>query len=82
MTPVRCALVGVGMMGLLHAAILDASPAAELAVACDPDPTAQGRLPPGTRLVPDLDAARHIVPLDDPAVFERYPGGLIAPPPG
>lgn len=29
-----------------------------------------------------LETARHIVPLYDPAVFERYPDGLIAPPPG
>ena len=29
-----------------------------------------------------LATARHIVPLYDPAVFARYPGGVIAPPPG
>jgi predicted dehydrogenase len=53
--PIRCAIVGVGMMGREHAAILAASSAAELVVACDIDPDAAGRLPAGVRLVGDLE---------------------------
>ncbi len=55
--PVRCAIVGVGMMGREHAAILAASTAADLVVACDVDATASDRLPQGVPLVTDLDAA-------------------------
>jgi predicted dehydrogenase len=44
-------------MGREHAAILAASPAAELVVACDIDPEAATRLPAGVPLVDDLDAA-------------------------
>jgi predicted dehydrogenase len=55
--PVRCAVVGVGMMGREHAAILAASPAAWLVVACDVDPAARERLPAGVPLVADLEAA-------------------------
>ncbi len=55
--PVRCALIGVGMMGTEHAAILAASPSAELVVACDTDPGAAVRLPAGVRLTADLDDA-------------------------
>lgn len=54
---VRCALVGVGMMGTEHAAILGASPSAHLVVACDTDPAAVARLPAGVRLTADLDDA-------------------------
>lgn len=57
MEPVRCAIVGVGMMGAEHAAILARSPAAELVVACDTDPAVAGTLPPGVPLVADLDSA-------------------------
>ena len=55
--PVRCAVIGVGMMGSEHAAILAASPSAALLVACDVDPKAADRVPPGVPLVADLDAA-------------------------
>lgn len=55
--PVGCAIVGVGMMGTEHAAILDRSPAARLLVACDTDAAAAKRLPAGVPLVGDLDAA-------------------------
>lgn len=57
MTPVRTALVGVGMMGSIHARILATSASAELVVACDPDPAAAERLPAGVPLVPDLETA-------------------------
>ncbi len=55
--PVRCALIGVGMMGTEHAVILDASASAELVVACDTDPGGATRLPAGVRLTADLDDA-------------------------
>lgn len=54
---VRCAVIGVGMMGSEHAAILARSPAAELVVACDTNPGAAAAVPPGVRLVADLEAA-------------------------
>jgi predicted dehydrogenase len=43
--PVRCALIGLGGMGREHAAILAASPAAELIVCCDTDPVTAARVP-------------------------------------
>lgn len=51
MHPVRVALIGVGAIGASHAAILLSSPLAELVVACDTDPNAADRLPPGVPLV-------------------------------
>jgi predicted dehydrogenase len=45
------------MMGSEHAAILAASPAAELLVTCDPDPAAASRVPDGVTLVTDLGTA-------------------------
>jgi predicted dehydrogenase len=70
--PVRCAIVGVGMMGREHAAILAASPAAELVIACDMDPDAAGRLPSGVPLEGDLEAA-----LDTPGLE----AAIVATPP-
>lgn len=57
MGPVRCGIVGVGMMGAEHAAILARSPAARLVVACDPDPSVARAVPDGVPLVADLEAA-------------------------
>jgi predicted dehydrogenase len=45
------------MMGSEHAAILAASPAADLVVGCDIDPAAASRLPPGTRFTASLEDA-------------------------
>ena len=65
MRPVRVALIGVGAIGASHAATLMSSPLADLVVACDTDPNAGDRLPPGVPLVgsyselfatPDLEA--------------------------
>jgi predicted dehydrogenase len=53
--PVRCAVIGVGMIGAPHAAVLAGSPLAELIGCCDTDPAAAGRLPPGVPLTTDLD---------------------------
>lgn len=57
MQPVRCALVGHGMIGREHARILAANPMADLAVVCDTDPEAASGVPAGTRFTVDLDAA-------------------------
>lgn len=53
--PVRCALVGAGMIGAQHAAVLAGSPLARLIGCCDTDPAAAGRLPTGVPLTADLD---------------------------
>ena len=57
MAPVRTAIIGLGMMGGLHASILAASPAAELVVACDIDPAAGERVPSGVDFTVDLEDA-------------------------
>lgn len=57
MQPVRCALVGHGMIGREHARILAANPMADLAVVCDTDPVAASEVPPGSRFTVDLDDA-------------------------
>ncbi|MFN8623499.1 MAG: Gfo/Idh/MocA family oxidoreductase [Chloroflexota bacterium] len=57
MEAVRCAVIGVGMMGSEHAAILARSPSAELVVACDTNPAAAAAVPPGVPLVADLERA-------------------------
>jgi predicted dehydrogenase len=55
--PVRCALVGVGVMGREHAAILATALLADLVVCVDIDPAARERTPPGVRFTTDLDEA-------------------------
>ncbi len=55
--PVRCALVGVGVMGSEHAEILASSPAADLAICCDVDPAAHERVPAGVPFTTSLDEA-------------------------
>ena len=57
MQPVRCALVGHGMIGREHARILAANPMADLAVVCDTDPGAASGLPAETRFTTDLEDA-------------------------
>lgn len=57
MQPVRCALVGHGMIGREHARILAANPMADLTVVCDTDPAAASGVPEGTRFTADLDDA-------------------------
>ena len=54
---VRCALVGVGVMGREHAAILATSMLADLAVCVDVDPAARERTPPGVAFTTSLDEA-------------------------
>ena len=55
--PVRCALVGVGVMGREHASILASSPLADLAVCADIDPAALSRVPNGVKFVQSLEEA-------------------------
>jgi predicted dehydrogenase len=55
--PVRCALIGVGVMGREHAEILATSGLADLAVCVDIDPAAAGRVPPGVRFTTSLEDA-------------------------
>ena len=69
---VRCALIGIGMMGSEHAAILAASPGADLVVGCDLDPDAAARLPSGTRFTTSLSDA-----LDTPGLEAAF----VATPP-
>jgi predicted dehydrogenase len=57
MEAVRCAVIGVGMMGAEHAAILARSPSAALVVACDTNPSVAAAVPPGVPLVADLEQA-------------------------
>ena len=54
MKPIRCALVGHGMIGREHARIIAAHPAADLVVVCDSDPGAGTTVPEGTVFTTDL----------------------------
>jgi UDP-N-acetylglucosamine 3-dehydrogenase len=54
MKPVRCAVVGLGMIGQEHAAVLASSPLAELLACCDLDPGAAARAPAGVPVTADL----------------------------
>ncbi len=53
--PVRCAVVGVGMMGSSHVQVLEALPEAHLLACCDTDPGAVERLPGGVPLLTSLE---------------------------
>ena len=55
MEPVRCGVVGVGMMGSVHVQVLDALPEAELVACCDVDKGVADRLPSGVHFFSDLD---------------------------
>lgn len=55
MKPVRCAVVGVGMMGSVHVQVLDALPEAHLVACSDLDSDVASRLPSGVRFFVDLD---------------------------
>jgi myo-inositol 2-dehydrogenase/D-chiro-inositol 1-dehydrogenase len=61
---VRCALIGIGMMGSEHAAILAASPAADLVIGCDLDAAAADRLPAGTPFTTNMEEALDAPDLD------------------
>lgn len=57
MEPVRCALVGFGMIGGDHARILDAVPEAELLVVCDLETSKADEIPDGVAFTTSLDEA-------------------------
>ena len=71
MKAIRCAVVGVGMMGTSHVQVLDALPEARLVACCDIDPGAAERLPAGMPLVADLDTLLAVDGLE--AVFVCTP---------
>ena len=71
MKPIRCAVVGVGMMGTSHVQVLDALPEARLVACCDTDPAAAERLPSGVPLVTDLETLLSVDELE--AVFVCTP---------
>lgn len=54
MRPVRCAVVGLGMIGQEHARVLASSPLADLLACCDVDPAAAARAPAGVPVTGDL----------------------------
>jgi len=54
LTPVRCAVVGLGMIGQEHAGVLAGSPLADLLACCDLDPGAAARAPAGVPVTADL----------------------------
>jgi len=51
--PVRCGVIGLGLMGSVHANILNGMGRADLAVCCDIDPAAAERCPEGARFTDD-----------------------------
>lgn len=55
MDPVRCAVVGVGMMGSVHVQVLDSLPEADLVACCDLDPGIADSVPSGVKFFSDLD---------------------------
>lgn len=57
MTPVRCALIGHGMIGVDHASILAALPEAELLVVCDLDPAKGEGVPAGVAFTTSVEEA-------------------------
>jgi predicted dehydrogenase len=54
---VRCAVIGVGMIGREHLRALRSSPLADVVVCCDPHPDAAAHVPPDVPLVADLAEA-------------------------
>lgn len=57
MEPVRCAVVGLGMIGSVHASVLHEHPIADLAACCDLDPKTYKAVPEGVRI---LDSAERL----------------------
>ncbi|HUZ54601.1 MAG TPA: Gfo/Idh/MocA family oxidoreductase [Streptosporangiaceae bacterium] len=77
MIPVRCAVIGVGMVGSDHARILAACAEADLAACCDTDPSRQESVPEGVEFLTDLDAT--LATPDLAAVFVCTPQHLHRP---
>ena len=77
MNPVRCAVIGVGMVGTEHAQILDACAEADLAACCDTDAGRQESAPAGVAFHTGLDATLATPDLE--AVFVCTPQHLHRP---
>jgi predicted dehydrogenase len=77
MIPVRCAVIGVGMVGSEHAEILNACAEADLAACCDTDPSRQEAAPAGVVFHTGLDATLATPGLE--AVFVCTPQHLHRP---
>lgn len=77
MKPVKCAVIGVGMVGTEHAAILDACAEADLVACCDTDPGRQESAPAGVAFHTNLDATLSTPGLE--AVFVCTPQRLHRP---
>jgi predicted dehydrogenase len=77
MIPVRCAVIGVGMVGSVHAAILQACAEAELVACCDTDPARSGAAPGGASFSTDLGTTLETPGLE--AVFVCTPQHLHRP---
>ena len=77
MIPVRCAVIGVGMVGSVHAAILHACAEADLAACCDTDPARREAAPRGVSFHTDLEATLASPGLE--AVFVCTPQHLHRP---
>jgi predicted dehydrogenase len=75
--PVRCAVIGVGMVGGVHAAILHACAEADLLACCDTDPAREEVTPGGVAFHTDLDATLATPGLE--AVFVCTPQHLHRP---
>ncbi len=67
----RCAVIGLGMIGQEHAAVLAASPLADLLACCDTDPAAAARAPAGVPVTEDLGGLLDLLELE--AVFVCTP---------
>jgi predicted dehydrogenase len=72
--PVRCALIGVGMIGRAHLSALLSSPLADVAVCCDPAAEVSTHVPPEIPLVASLDEALAVPGLE--AIFICTPQQL------
>ena len=56
MSAIRCAVVGLGLFGRHHAAILAGTRDVDLVLCIDTDPAQESACPPGARFATDLDA--------------------------
>jgi UDP-N-acetylglucosamine 3-dehydrogenase len=77
MIPVRCAVIGVGMVGTIHAQILAACAEANLVACCDTDPSRAEAVPEGVAFLTDLDTTLAAPGLE--AVFVCTPQHLHRP---
>ena len=77
MIPVRCAVIGVGMVGSVHTAILHACAEADLAGCCDTDLARREAVPKSVPFHTDLDTTLSIPGLE--AVFVCTPQHLHRP---